>query len=171
VVQISASPVGKFLRIAESLVISLYILEVLDYIKRYKRSLKQNVSIQGHNTCSKLNFHVEFCNTVLFQKSEVNMGIKLHNRVLESIKNLDNFKFLKKELKSLILSHSFHSVYEFLQSWVKLVCKVYLLASSCYDITPWYCVVLDCVMVVIVVSCHIDHYFMTVTVPDFVYIL
>lgn len=68
----------------------------------------------GHNMRSKLNFHVEFCNTVLFQKSEVNMGIKPYNKVPESNKNLHNFKFLKKELKSFILSHSFHSVYEFL---------------------------------------------------------
>ena len=95
-------------------VTSLYILEVLYYRKRYKGSLKQNVSIQGHNTWSKLNFHSEFCNTVLFQKSEVNMGIKLYNKVPESNKNLDNFKLLKKELNSFIFSHSFHSVFEFL---------------------------------------------------------
>jgi len=35
------------------------------------------------------------------------MGINLYNRVSESIKKLDNFKLLKKELKSLLLSHSF----------------------------------------------------------------
>jgi len=51
---------------------------------------------------------VEFCNTVLFQKIVVNMGINLYNRVPEGIKNLDNFKFFKKkELKSFLLSHSF----------------------------------------------------------------
>jgi len=34
---------------------------------------------------SKLNFHVEFCNTVLYQERVVNMGIKLYNKVPESI--------------------------------------------------------------------------------------
>jgi hypothetical protein len=48
--------------------------------------MKQNASSQGHNTQSKLTFHVELCNTVLFQNSVVNMGIKLYNKVPESIK-------------------------------------------------------------------------------------
>ena len=63
---------------------SLYILEVLCYTERYKGSLKQNLSIHGHNTRSKLNLHVEFCNTVLSQNSVVNIGIKLYNKVPES---------------------------------------------------------------------------------------
>ena len=44
---------------------SLYILEVLCYTERYKGSLKQNLSIHGHNTRSKLNFHMEYCNIVI----------------------------------------------------------------------------------------------------------
>ena len=79
---------------------------------------------------SKLNFHVEFCNTVLYQESVVNMGIKLYNKVPESIKKLDNFKLFEKELKSLLLSHFFYSVDRFLQFLLKLVCKVFLSASS-----------------------------------------
>jgi len=34
-----------------------------------------------------LNIHVEFCSTVLLQKSVFNMGTKLYNKVPESIKN------------------------------------------------------------------------------------
>jgi len=80
---------------------------------------------------SKLNFHLEFCNTVLYQESVVNMEIKLYNRVPESIKKkLDNYKLFKKELKSLLLSHFFYSVDGFLQFSLKLVCKVFLSASS-----------------------------------------
>jgi len=52
-------------------------------------------------------------NTVLFQKSVVNMGIKLYNQMPESIKKFDNFKLFKEELKSLLLSHSFYSVDKF----------------------------------------------------------
>jgi hypothetical protein len=53
---------------------------------------------------------VEFWNAVLFQKSVVNMGVKLYIQVPESIKKFDNFKLLKEELKSFLLSHSFYSV-------------------------------------------------------------
>jgi len=41
------------------------------------------------------------------------MGIKLYNQVPQSIKNSDNLKLFKEELKSLLLSHSFYSVDEF----------------------------------------------------------
>ena len=51
---------------------------------------------------------MEFSNKVLFQESVVHMGINIYNRVSGSIKNLDNFKLLKKkELKSFLLSHYF----------------------------------------------------------------
>jgi len=59
---------------------------------------------------------VEFCGKVLFKKIVVNMAIKLHNTVPESIKKkVDNFKLFKKELKRLLLSHSFQltSFYSF----------------------------------------------------------
>ena len=57
------------------------------------------------------------CNsvTVLFQKSVVNMGIKLYSKVPKSIKKSENFKLFKKELKSLLLTNSFYSVDKFLQ--------------------------------------------------------
>jgi len=57
---------------------------MLCYLKRYKGNLEQNKFLHGHNTRSKLNFHVEFCNTVLFQNSVVNIGIKLYNKMPES---------------------------------------------------------------------------------------
>jgi hypothetical protein len=62
------------------------ILEVLCYIKRYKGNLKQNLSIHGQNTRSTLYFHVEFHNTLLFQKCVVNMGIKLYKKSQKLLK-------------------------------------------------------------------------------------
>ena len=47
--------------------------------------MKQNLSSHGHNI-NNLNCHVEFGNTVLFQKNVVDMGIKLYNKVPESTK-------------------------------------------------------------------------------------
>ena len=95
--------------------ISICILEVMCYIKLYKGGVKRNVSIDGYNMRNKLNFHVEFCSTILFQKSAINVVIKLYNTMPESIKKLDKSKPFKKELKSLLLSHSFYSIDEFLQ--------------------------------------------------------
>ena len=46
----------------------LYSLEVLWYIRSYKGSLKQNLSIDGHDTRNKMNFHVDFCNALYFRK-------------------------------------------------------------------------------------------------------
>jgi hypothetical protein len=75
---------------------SLYISEVLCYIKRYEGNLKQNLFIHGHNKRSKLYFHVEIRNTVLFQKSVVNMWIQLYNKEPEIIKKLENFISFRK---------------------------------------------------------------------------
>jgi len=58
---------------------------------------------------------VEFCKTVLFQKSEVNMMIKLYKKEPKSVKKSDKIELFNKELKSLLLSHSFSSVDEFLE--------------------------------------------------------
>jgi hypothetical protein len=54
------------------LVMELLYLYLLCYIKKYKGGLKQNLLIHSHNTRRKLDF-----NRVLFQKSVVNMGIKV----------------------------------------------------------------------------------------------
>jgi hypothetical protein len=42
-----------------------------------------------------------------------NMGTKLYNKLPGYIKERDNYKTFKKELKSLLLLHSFYSAEEF----------------------------------------------------------
>jgi hypothetical protein len=78
------------------MVTSLYTLVVLCYIKQYKGNLKQNLVIHGHNTRSKLDSHTYFCNTALFQKIVVSMGIKLYNNLPDRIKKWITSSFLKK---------------------------------------------------------------------------
>jgi len=41
------------------------------------------------------------------------MGTKLYNQLPSYIKEVDSYKTFKKELKSLLLLHSFYSVEEF----------------------------------------------------------
>jgi hypothetical protein len=95
-------------------VASLYILEVICFIKKYKEPLEDNIRVHTHNTRRKLDLHVQYCNTVLFKKSVVNMGIKLDNKVSDHIKMRDNLRFFKRDLKSFLLQHSFYSVDEFM---------------------------------------------------------
>ena len=78
----SCRPIFKDYKIIT--VTTLYSLEVLCYIKRSKGNLKHKITIHSHNTRSELTFHGQIFNTVLFQKSMVNMGIKLHNKVPDS---------------------------------------------------------------------------------------
>ena len=56
--------------------------------------------------------------------------IKLYKKEPKSVKKSDKIELFNKELKSLLLSHSFSSVDEFLEFWIKLVHKVILSASS-----------------------------------------
>jgi len=78
-------------------VASLYILEVLCFIKKCKGNLKHNPHIHGYNSRGKIDLHTQNCNTALFRKSVVNMGVKLHSRLPERIKTLSDFKSLKKK--------------------------------------------------------------------------
>jgi len=67
-------------------VTSLYVLEVLCFVKKYKGNLKQNFVIHEHNMRSKYNPHTQFCNTSLFQKSVLNMHVKLYKYLPSNIK-------------------------------------------------------------------------------------
>jgi hypothetical protein len=106
--------VGKFLRIMEFSVTSLYILEVLCYIKKHKADLMQNINIHTYNMRKNQDFHVKFCRTTLLKKSVVNMGIELYSKVPNKLKNLASFSAFKKDLKSFLLEHSFYTINEFL---------------------------------------------------------
>jgi len=48
------------------------------------------------------------------KKSITNLGTKLYNKLPNYIKSLENLKRFKKELKALLLHHTFYSVDEYL---------------------------------------------------------
>jgi hypothetical protein len=80
------NPVDRHLKEIEFLVTSLYVLQAVCFIK-YKGDLKHNFAIHDHNT-SKYDLHTQICNTSLFQKSVINMGIKLYTYLPSKIKKL-----------------------------------------------------------------------------------
>jgi hypothetical protein len=64
---------------------SLYILEVLCFINKNKKYLNINCDIHNHNTRSKCDLHIQSCNTTQYQKSGINMGIRLFNNLPDRI--------------------------------------------------------------------------------------
>ena len=59
-----------------------------------------------------MDIHIQSYNTDLYNRSVINMGTTLYNKLPGYIKQIDSYKTFKKELKSLLLMHSFYSVEE-----------------------------------------------------------
>jgi len=58
-------------------VTSIYVLEDLCYIKKYKGDLTHNYEIHEYNTRSKYDLHTQSHNTSLLQNSVLHMGVRL----------------------------------------------------------------------------------------------
>jgi len=97
-------------------VTSIYVLEVLCYIKKYKGDLKHNCETHEHNTRSKYDLHTQSRNTSLLQNSVLHMGVGLYKRLPLKIKKFDNFNQFRKEVKLMMLNNLFYTLKEFLQA-------------------------------------------------------
>jgi len=60
----------------------------------------------------KCDFHVLRCNTLLFERSVINVGIRMYNKMPTKIKQLESFRDFKQRLKFFLLDH-FYSLNEF----------------------------------------------------------
>ena len=54
-----------------------------------------------------MDIHIQSYDTDLYKRSVINMGTKLYNKLSGYIIEIDSYKAFKKELKSLLLLHSF----------------------------------------------------------------
>ena len=97
---------------------SLYILEMLCFLKKYKGDMKHNSEIHGHNTRRKQD--LQQCNTTLYQKSVMNMGTKLYNKLPIQIKQLDTYKGFKKEVKKFLVHNAVYKIEEFYALWLMI---------------------------------------------------
>ena len=59
---------------------------------------------------------VKIHNTEVYKKSVINVDTTVYNKVPGVIKEIDDYKAFKKELKLFLLLHSFYSVEEFVSS-------------------------------------------------------
>jgi hypothetical protein len=92
---------------------SLYIFEITCFIRKYCQSLEQNYQLHQHNTRRKLDIHVKTQKTELYKKSVINMGTRVYNNLPKYLKEINNYKAFKKELKIFLLLQSFYSVEEY----------------------------------------------------------
>jgi len=92
--------------------VSLYIMEVICYIRKHHQFVDINSNNHVHNTRRKMDIHIQSYNIDLDNRSVIYIGTKLYNKLPGYIKEIDSYKTFKKELKSLLL-HSFYSVEEF----------------------------------------------------------
>jgi len=93
--------------------VSLYIMQFICYVRKHHQFVDLNSNILAHNTRRRMDIHIQPHNTDLCNRSVINMGAKLYNKLPGYKKEIDSYKTFKKELKSLLLLHSFYSVEEF----------------------------------------------------------
>ena len=86
------------------------------FIRKYCQSLEQNTQVHQHNTRRKLDIHVKLRNTEIYKKSVINMGTEVYNNLSKFLKEMDDYKAFKKELKLFLLLQTFYSVEEFVSS-------------------------------------------------------
>jgi hypothetical protein len=67
-------------------VTSLYIFEILCFLKKNKIYITQYSDIHKYNTKGKQDLYVQLCNTSHCNKSVFNMGIKIHNNLSAELK-------------------------------------------------------------------------------------
>jgi hypothetical protein len=73
-----------------------------------------------------MDIHVKLHKTEIYKKSVIYMGTKVYNNLPGFIKEIDDYKAFKKELKLfLLLLHTFHSVEVFV-FFQRFTCDIYL---------------------------------------------
>ncbi|PNF34312.1 hypothetical protein B7P43_G15814 [Cryptotermes secundus] len=111
--RVSCRPLFKELKILT--ITSLYIIEVLCYFKRYNIYTTRNTDLYEYNTRRKDDLHVQQCNTSVFKKSVINVGIKLYNILPLEVKKSKGCNEFKHKLKLFLFDRPFYTLNEFLQ--------------------------------------------------------
>jgi hypothetical protein len=76
----------------------LHISETVCYIKSSTERMKCNEEVHHQCICQKADLHVQFCRTTLFKNTSANVGIKLYNKLPNTVKKLENIWEFKKRI-------------------------------------------------------------------------
>jgi hypothetical protein len=93
---------------------SLYIYEILVYIKTNLNECTTNSEIHSHNTRRKNDLFILPCNTSLCKNNFNNIGIRMLNQLPLSIREIPVLYKFKRTSKAFLLDHCFYSIDEFL---------------------------------------------------------
>jgi hypothetical protein len=74
----------------------------------------QNEEIHDNYTHQKSDFHTQFCRTTLYKNSCENVGIKLFNKLPNTIKRTERTQEFKRRLEYFLMQHVFYSVEEYM---------------------------------------------------------
>lgn len=96
----------------------MFIIDTLMYVKKYvignDNNISKNKDIHDYNTRIKCNLHIPPASTSLYQKGTCYLGIKLYNRLSNSIKCLQNISAFERSVREYLQYHCFYSVREYL---------------------------------------------------------
>ena len=92
---------------------SLYIFEVLLYVKKNISNFQVNSQIHCHDTRNSNKLSIITHNTTWYEGSFIYNGISLYNSLPYYIKCTTNFKGFKNKLSVFMYEHSFYSIEEF----------------------------------------------------------
>ena len=98
--------------------------------------MKYNEEVHEHCTCQKSNLHNQFCRTTPFKNGSAKVGIKLYNKLPNTIKRIKMVQEFKRRLKYFLLQHIFYSVDEYISISSStllnflLLCTLFLVLSN-----------------------------------------
>ena len=93
---------------------SLYVYEILLYVRKQKHLFIQNNEFHNHNTRQKEDLHVLHHSTALYKNGVLNSGIRLYNNLPKTLKELKTFVGFKRKVKEFLELHCFYSVEEYM---------------------------------------------------------
>jgi hypothetical protein len=93
---------------------SIYIYEVLVYMKSNLNIFVTNSGVHSHNTRKKDDLFIVPCNTSLRKNNFNNIGLRLLNHLPQYMKKIPALYKFKNTLKRFLLEHCFYNIDEFL---------------------------------------------------------
>ena len=76
--------------------------------------MRLNEEIHDHDTWQKSDLHTQYCRTALYKNNYGNVGIKLFNKLPNSIKKVGKPQEFKRRLQKFLMQHVFYSIDEYM---------------------------------------------------------
>lgn len=93
---------------------SLYILEILLYVKNNFQHFHQNNFFHKYHTRANTDLSIPLHSLSLYEKSPIYMGIKLYNKLPQTLKDIENIKIFKNKLTTYLMGKAFYTIEEYM---------------------------------------------------------